>query len=217
MRGDLLSMKCSAGNQRIVGPPGALMSRDRRQDSGLMNGPDHAPGETTRRTGEQSELDWLRPFAVSRHLKGADILFSKGDPADSMAFILSGRFRIGALHFDLGPGQVAGEMEMLSSARRRTQTVTCLEPGEVLVIDPAGIRRLYTQNPSFGFLLFELTTQRLFDNIVMLEKRLIARSASAGSEKHIRRGPDQTGKQVSDIQADVLERALEVERTISDL
>lgn len=122
-------------------------------------------------------LNWLKPFASRRHIKAGDVLFRKDDPADGMAFLLSGRFRIDALDVELGAGQVVGEMGLISPRHTRTQTIVCIEAGDILEIGYAQVRQLYFQNPRFGFFFLELTTRRLFENIVTLEQQLAAQTA----------------------------------------
>jgi CRP-like cAMP-binding protein len=163
-----------------------------------------------------SNLDWLRPFTISRHLKTGNLLFSRDDPADSIALILSGRLRIDALSIDFIPGQVVGEMGFGSPVRHRTQTVVCAESGDILEIESAMVRRLYSQNPQIGFLLLRLITQCLFDNIVNLEQSLTAFS-SRGAGERIRSALAHSRMQSLDIHAHVLWRALELEQAISDL
>jgi hypothetical protein len=125
-------------------------------------------------------LDWLKPLGSPRHVKTGELLFSKGAPADRMAFVLSGRFRIAALNIELGPGQVVGEHGLTSPAGVRTQTVECSEEGDVLEITYDLVKQLYFQNPKFGFYFLELTTRRLFENIAKLESQL-ATAASSGA------------------------------------
>lgn len=92
-----------------------------------------------------------------------------------MYLVASGRFRLDALDLDLQPGAVVGEMGLLTPGRKRTQTLTCAEAGDVLEVTYDKIRELYFQNPTFGFYFLRLTTSRLFDNIARLEEALAAR------------------------------------------
>jgi CRP/FNR family transcriptional regulator, cyclic AMP receptor protein len=126
-------------------------------------------------TRSDLNLNWLKPFCSSRHVEAGELLTRKGDPADRMAFVLSGRFRIVALNVALGPGDVAGELGLISPDHVRTQTVECTEAGEILEITYDQVRQLHFQNPRFGFYFLELTTRRLFDNIARLESQLANR------------------------------------------
>lgn len=133
-------------------------------------------------------LDWLRPYGAQREVKTGEILFRKGAPADRLAFILSGRFRIAALRTELGAGQVVGELGLIAPDHVRTQTVECVEDGAVLEIAYDLVKQLYFQNPSFGFYFLELTTRRLFESIARLEGQRAG--AGPATERGVPRGSD---------------------------
>lgn len=126
------------------------------------------------REAAQSDLrmDWLKPFSSSRRMSAREILFRKGDAASAIYFIVSGRCHLSALGIDILPGQVIGELALLTPDQARTQTVECTENGEVLQITYEQIKQLYYQNPQFGFYFLQLTTRRLFQDIARLESRL---------------------------------------------
>ncbi len=91
-----------------------------------------------------------------------------------MYFIVSGRHRLTELGIDVLPGQVVGELALLAPDQSRTQTLECIESGEVLQITYEQVKQLYYQNPQFGFYFLQLTTRRLFQNIARLESDLAA-------------------------------------------
>lgn len=107
-------------------------------------------------------IEWLRPFGESRRIAAGTVLFRKGDPADEMFLIESGRFRIDELDIDIRPGAIVGELGMLSPGNLRTGTLTCTEPGIVLGVAYSDVKQLYYQNPEFGFSFLKLTSERLF-------------------------------------------------------
>lgn len=125
-------------------------------------------------------MDWLKPFMTRRKVVTGEVLFAKGDAADCMFYILSGRYRLKQLGIELPPGQVVGEMGFLSPDNKRTQTLECLESGEVLSITYDQVRQLYFQNPEFGFYFLRLTSERLFHNMEKMEAE-IARLKEAPS------------------------------------
>jgi hypothetical protein len=114
--------------------------------------------------------DWLKSFATKRRIGAGEILFEKGSPADRMALVLTGLFRIEQLGVTLGPGEVVGELGLVAPGQVRTQTVECREAGEILEIAYDQVRQLYYQNPAFGFYFLELTARRLFDTMARLER-----------------------------------------------
>jgi hypothetical protein len=117
-------------------------------------------------------MDWLKPFMTRRKVKTGDLLFAKGESATCMFFTLSGRYRLKELNIELLQGQLVGEMGFLSPDHRRTQTLECLEAGEVLSISYDEVRQLYFQNPEFGFYFLRLTSERLFHNMGQMEAEI---------------------------------------------
>ena len=120
-------------------------------------------------------MDWLKPFMHKRAITAGEILFRKGDEADRMFFVVSGRLHLQEIDIDLSPGAVVGELGMLAPARARTQTLVCTQSGSVLEITYDKIEELYYQNPQFGFYFLRLSTGRLFENIARLERTLAER------------------------------------------
>ena len=117
-------------------------------------------------------MEWLKPFTSTRRVKSGDVLFRKGDAADALFFVVSGRYRLPELGMDILSGQVVGELGLLAPDESRTQTLECIEDGEVLQITYEQVKQLCYQNPRFGFYFLQLTTRRLFENIAWLEREL---------------------------------------------
>ncbi|MET0531322.1 MAG: cyclic nucleotide-binding domain-containing protein [Microvirga sp.] len=117
-------------------------------------------------------MDWLKPFMTRSAVKAGEILFARGDIANCMFYTLSGRYRLRELNIELIDGQVVGEMGFMSPENKRTQTLECLEAGEVLSISYDEVRQLYFQNPEFGFYFLRLTSERLFKNMQGMEHEI---------------------------------------------
>ena len=126
-------------------------------------------------------MDWLKPFTSTRRTKGGDVLFRKGDTADAMFFVVSGRYRLAELGMDVMQGQLVGELGLLAPDQSRTQTLECIESGELLQITYEHVKQLYYQNPRFGFYYIQLAGRRLFENIARLERELAACRATNAS------------------------------------
>lgn len=122
-------------------------------------------------------MDWLKPFMTRRPIEAGQILFRKGDEADHMYFVVSGRLHLHEIDVDVPPGMVVGELGMLAPHRKRTQTLECKESGVLLEIGYDKIEELYYQNPTFGFYFLRLSSARLFQNIGRLERLLEERDA----------------------------------------
>ncbi|MGB6285522.1 MAG: cyclic nucleotide-binding domain-containing protein [Xanthobacteraceae bacterium] len=128
-------------------------------------------------------MDWLKSFTSTRRAKSGDVLFRKGDVADAMFFIVSGRYRVAELGMDILSGQVVGELGLLAPDQLRTQTLECIDDGELLQITYEQLKQLYYQNPKFGFYFIQLASRRLFENIARLERELATCKAANASPR----------------------------------
>jgi CRP/FNR family transcriptional regulator, cyclic AMP receptor protein len=120
---------------------------------------------------------WLRPYMKRRKLKAGTVLFRKGDPADHLYMLTSGRMELVEIGAELAPGRVFGEIALFSPDRRRTLTVRCIEPCDVLSIDESTMRQIYYQNPDFGFQMIGLVAARLIADVHRLEATVAAATA----------------------------------------
>jgi Cyclic nucleotide-binding domain len=114
-------------------------------------------------------MDWLRPFMSPRKYRKGDVLFRKGDAAKEMFLTVTGKFLVTEIGVELPAGRMMGELGFVDPKNRRTQTVECIEDGDVLTITYEKLLELYFQNPEFGYYLLRLTTERLMQNISRLE------------------------------------------------
>ncbi len=120
-------------------------------------------------------MDWLKPFMSKRNCKQGEILFRKGDRAEEMFYTVTGGFLLIESGIKIPHGHVVGELGLLAPDNRRTQSLECVEAGEILTISYEKVKELYFQNPSFGFFFLRLTSGRLMQNIVNLENELAKR------------------------------------------
>ena len=124
-------------------------------------------------------MDWLKPFMHKHSFKRGSVLFEKGDHAEEMFYIVSGRLRVKELGLELPAGHMVGELGFLTPENQRTQTVECLDDVEMLVISYDKVRELYFQNPSFGFYFLRIASERLLQNVNRMERELEARANPA--------------------------------------
>ena len=115
---------------------------------------------------------WLKPYMRSQRMAAGRVLFKKGDHADRLYLLASGRVELVEIGVALEPGRIFGEIAFFAPDRRRTMTARCLKPCLVLSIDEITVRELYHQNPDFGFALVALIAGRLSDDVRRLERRL---------------------------------------------
>ena len=126
------------------------------------------------RSSAQGDLsmDWLRPYMTPRKYRKGEILFRKGDVANEMFLTVTGKFLVTEIGVELPPGRLMGELGFAAPKNRRTQTIQCIESGDVLSITYETLLELYFQNPEFGYYLLSLTSERLLQNISRLEGAL---------------------------------------------
>jgi hypothetical protein len=124
------------------------------------------------------DMSWLQPFMARRRIKAGEVLFRKGDVAEAMYLVASGRFILAESGIGVPAGTVVGELGMLAPESRRTQSLRCEETGTVLALSYDRFEELYFQNPEFGLGFLKLTTRRLFENIARLEDELAKRNAA---------------------------------------
>jgi len=125
-------------------------------------------------------MDWLKPFMSKRNCKQGEILFRKGDRAEEMFYTVTGGFLLIESGIKIPHGHVVGELGLLAPDNRRTQSLECVEAGEILTISYEKVKELYFQNPSFGFFFLRLTSGRLMQNIANLENELAKRRQAQG-------------------------------------
>jgi hypothetical protein len=133
----------------------------------------------------ESDLDmnWIRPFTTTRAMAPGEVLFRKGDAANEIIFIMSGSLRIPELAIVIPPGEVVGELGMLSPDKVRTQSAVCVDGGEILIITYDQVRQLFFQNPKFGYYFMQLSARRLFENMKRMQVEIETLRAGRGADE----------------------------------
>jgi hypothetical protein len=114
-------------------------------------------------------LEGLLPFMTRRKVACGEVLFCKDEEAREIFYVLTGEIRLHEIGRTIGAGTVLGEISMFAPDRRRTATAVCASDGELLAMTEDQVRRLYFQNPKFGFHLVQLITARLLENCASVE------------------------------------------------
>jgi CRP/FNR family cyclic AMP-dependent transcriptional regulator len=120
-------------------------------------------------SASEVSIDVLKPFMTPRACARGEVLFRKGDVANAMFYIVSGRFRVPEIGRLRGPGDLVGELGLVSPRQERTRSLECIEDGQLLVMGFDEVRQLFFQNPRFGFYFLRLVSQRLFEDVALLE------------------------------------------------
>jgi uncharacterized protein (DUF697 family)/CRP-like cAMP-binding protein len=124
-------------------------------------------------------MDWLKPFMNRRIYRRGDVLFRKGQTANEMFLTVTGKFLVREIGVELPPGRLVGELGFVTPNNRRTQTVECIESGEVLTITYDRLLEIYFDNPEFGYFFLRLASDRLLQNIARLEGIIAAGTGMA--------------------------------------
>ncbi len=120
-------------------------------------------------------MNWLTTFTRRQKVKAGEIMFSRGDVATELFYVVSGVFRIPELRIDLGAGEMIGEFGLLHPGGRRTQSLQCVEEAEILIITYDEVNELFFQNPEFGYNFLRMVSNRLLGERDRLMKELAAR------------------------------------------
>ena len=111
----------------------------------------------------------LLSIARRRTFQREEVVFHRGDPADTLHLISRGRFAIRivtllghvALLDVLGPGDVFGEFAIVSPGRPRSATVAALEPAETFSILRDNFAGLQKRHPGVNDVLLTLFAERI--------------------------------------------------------
>ena len=106
-----------------------------------------------------------------------EVLCHEGDPADSLHLVELGHLAVrgtlasgdAATFTVLSPGDYFGELALLRTDRRRTATVTALEPSRTLAVAGTAFDRLCEHNPGIE----RVVSMLLADRIDLLSRRLL--------------------------------------------
>jgi CRP/FNR family transcriptional regulator, cyclic AMP receptor protein len=116
-------------------------------------------------TVESPVTEWLLPHMHLRKHKAGEVLFRKGDVADEIVYVASGKLKLQGIDHVIGPGELIGEIGLFSAEKVRTMTVVCDTDCELYQMTDAQIYRLYYQNPKLGFFFMRLIVERLLRDI----------------------------------------------------
>jgi CRP/FNR family cyclic AMP-dependent transcriptional regulator len=116
-------------------------------------------------TVESPVTEWLLPHMHLRKHKAGEVLFKKGDRAEELMYVASGKLKLQGIDHFIGPGELIGEIGLFSSEKIRTLTVVCDTDCELYHMTDEQIYRLYYQNPKLGFFFMKLIVERLLRDV----------------------------------------------------
>jgi CRP-like cAMP-binding protein len=133
----------------------------------------------------------LIQLARRRSFRRREVVFHRGDPADSLHLVSKGRFAVRvmtplgdqAMIGVRGPGESFGEMALVGEKAGRSATVEALEEAETLCVYEKEFARLRNEHPAVNEFLISLLAaelrimnQRLLEALYLpVERRLLRR------------------------------------------
>ena len=142
------------------------------------------PGEDVRQ---------LLSVARRRTFRKGEVVFHRGDPADSLHLISKGRFKVQVMTplgepatiAIRGPGDSFGEMAIAGEGAKRSATIEALEEAETFCVIDAEFLRVRRQHPGIDRLVIDflanevrMLNERLLEALyVPVEKRVLRRLA----------------------------------------
>ncbi|WP_294607301.1 cyclic nucleotide-binding domain-containing protein [Roseovarius sp.] len=115
---------------------------------------------------DESERDFSAAMAYGekRVIQAGDVIFTKGDPVDSLYYLAEGRVEIEDQNVSVAAGKIFGEMAFFNDSAERSATVRCLEDTVVYELDEKRFTRLQYEDPKFAMAVMRTVTKRLVAN-----------------------------------------------------
>jgi CRP/FNR family transcriptional regulator, cyclic AMP receptor protein len=136
------------------------------------------------------DVQWLLQLARRRAFKRGEVVFHRGDPADSMHLVSKGRFAVRVMTplgeqatiAVRGPGDSFGELALVAAKAPRSATVEALEAGETFCVIDTEFARLRNEHPAVNELLIALLAaevrtmnERLLEALYLPAERRVLR------------------------------------------
>jgi hypothetical protein len=124
------------------------------------------------RAGQESPVSqWLLPHMRLVKFKAGEILFRKGDAANTIIYVAHGTLRLAEIGATISPGELVGEIGLFSPDKKRTQTLVCETDGELYEMTDEMLFELYYQNPKLGFYVIRRVAERLIMDVRRQEQK----------------------------------------------
>lgn len=98
-------------------------------------------------------LEFLVPYMSRERLGKGSVIFRKGDAANRVYLIHSGRVQLSEVGKTLQAGDFFGEVGVFADNGQRTLTAICDEDCELFSITNEKVIELFYQDPGFGFFI----------------------------------------------------------------
>ena len=143
------------------------MGGDRRTPRGTKHhgpGTGDAPMPAVSAAPQNADMLAFLADAPCMPLSAGEVLFTEGDPPNSMYVVRSGTLRIrsgGVIYEDVGPGGIVGEMALVEHYPARSATVYALIDSELVAVDEAQFTALVAEQPHFALKVMRVLSSRL--------------------------------------------------------
>ena len=144
----------------------------------------------------------LLSIARRRSFRKGEVVFHRGDPADSLHLISKGRFKVQVMTplgepatiAIRGPGDSFGEMAIAGEGAKRSATIEALEDAETFCVIDREFSRLRREHPGVDGLVIDF----LANEVRMLNERLLEALYVPVEKRVLRRLSELTGLYGSD-------------------
>ena len=99
-----------------------------------------------------------------REIKVNETLFSAGDPANELFYVVEGTLFLPELQREIGPGSFLGEFALFSESGRRTATAIARTDCKLMSLSRGAVFTALVQEPRLGIHLLKLITTRFLQN-----------------------------------------------------
>jgi CRP/FNR family cyclic AMP-dependent transcriptional regulator len=143
----------------------------------------------------QEDVRRLLAIARRRSFARNEIVFHRGDPANTLHLIVQGRFAVAittplgetAMLGVRGPGEAFGDLALVSGgSAERSATVSALEPGETRCVSRDDFARLRQEHPGIDAVLVAI----LAESVRRLSERVTEAYYLSAEERVLRRLAD---------------------------
>jgi predicted ATPase/DNA-binding XRE family transcriptional regulator len=114
---------------------------------------------------------WLEAFTLERTYRAGEVIFSAGDDAHELLYIVCGTVALEEIGVELGAHELLGEIAFFSAKNRRTASAVCKTGVTVRAIGQEALVDLYESEPSFRSSLVSVFTQRLLQDLEIMRDR----------------------------------------------
>lgn len=121
----------------------------------------------------------ILPFMKKRAVRANEVLFTAGDLAEELYYVLEGEVFLPEVQQAVGPGAFFGEIALFSASGRRTATAIARTNGIVMGLSKKAVLAALLQSPQLGIHLLRIITARMLQNAGLRDEPLVAAEVSS--------------------------------------